>query len=162
MELYDANHDEKLTEVELVKCPGVLVSMKKYDANNDKAIDAAEFEERLMQLLRTKRGATQLACNIMYKGEPLSGATVNLEPEPYLGEEIRAAEGITTNSGRADVGMAPEFAPAALKNRKLIHYGTFKVRVTHPTIQIPAKYNTDTTLGYETIPGQPTASFVLK
>ena len=57
--------------------------------------------------------------------------------------------------------MPPEKAPAALKNIKLIQYGTFKVRITHPTIKIPAKYNTDTTLGYETIPGQPTVSFVL-
>jgi hypothetical protein len=161
METYDTDHDGKLSNEELMKCPGVLISMKKYDVNGDKAIDAAEFEQRLTQLLKNKTGATQLACHIVYQGKSLPGATVVLEPEPYLGDEIQAAEGVTSNSGMADVGMPAENAPEALKNLKLIQYGTFKVRVTHPTIQIPAKYNTDTTLGYETIPGEPTASFTL-
>jgi hypothetical protein len=44
----------------------------------------------------------------------------------------------------------------------MVHYGTFKVRITHPSIQIPAKYNTETELGYETEVGNPYANFDLK
>jgi hypothetical protein len=58
--------------------------------------------------------------------------------------------------------MPAEKAPAHLKSMKLIQYGTFKVRITHPTTKLPAKYNTDTTLGYETIPGEPFVNFALK
>ena len=161
MELYDINHDSKLSQEELAKCPGVLISLDGYDTNHDKFVDEEEVRDHLSHLLRNGTGATQLACNIIYDGQPLASAKVVLEPEPYLGSEIQAAEGVTTSYGAAEVGMPPEKAPAALKNMKLIQYGTFKVRVTHPSINLPAKYNTETTLGYETIPGQPTVSFVL-
>jgi len=162
MELYDTDHDGKLSKEELVKCPGILISLEGYDTNQDKAVDEEELRTHLGHLLRNGTGATQLACSVIYQGKPLSGAKVVLEPEPYLGNDIQSAEGVTSGYGAADVGMPPEKAPAALKNMKLIQYGTFKVRITHPTINIPAKYNTETTIGYETIPGQPTVNFVLK
>ena len=162
MELYDLNHDGKLSLEELAKCPGVLVSIDRYDSNHDKAIDQEEFSTRLTNLLKNRTGATELACIVAYQGKPLAGANVLFEPESYLGSDIQSAEGVTTNAGIADVGMSPDKAPAALKAMKLIQYGTFKVRITHPTIKLPAKYNTETTLGYETIPGEPTVNFVLK
>jgi hypothetical protein len=162
MELYDTNQDGKLSQEELVKCPGVLVAFDSYDANHDKLIDADEFQQHLKSLLRNGTGATQLVCNVNYQGQPLGDAKVVLEPEPYLGSEIQPAEGVTTSFGAAHVGMSPEKTPAALKAFKLIQYGTFKVRITHSTIQIPAKYNSETTLGYETIPGDPSVSFALK
>jgi hypothetical protein len=162
IELYDTNHDGKLSQEELAKCPAIMVSLDGYDANHDKFVDQQEIQDHLAYLLRNGTGATQLACNVTYQGSPLSGAKVVFEPEPYLGNDIQTAEGTTNNSGAAELGMPPEKAPAALKNMKLIQYGTYKVRITHPTIKLPAKYNTETTLGYETIPGQPTVSFNLK
>ena len=162
MELYDANHDGKLSQEELAKCPGMLISLARYDTNNDKVIDQEEVTARLASLLKNGTGATQLACNVSYQGKPLGGATVVLEPESYLGNEIQPAEGLTTNGGVANLGMPPEKAPAAFKSMKLIQYGTFKVRITHPTTKLPAKYNTETALGYETIPGEPIVNFVLK
>jgi hypothetical protein len=124
-------------------------------------IDFEEFSGRLSQLLRHGTGATQLACNVSYEGRPLADALVRLEPEPYLGPEIQPAEGVTTADGQAQVGIPPDKAPRALQAVKLIQYGTFKVRITHPTIKLPAKYNTVTTLGYETIPGDPFVTFTL-
>jgi len=162
MELYDTNHDGKLGQEELTKCPGVLISLGKYDTNNDKSIDQDEFRTRLVNLLKNGAGATQLSCVVSYQGKALSGAKVVFEPEPYLGNEIQAAEGLTNNGGMTDVGMSPDKAPAAFKSMKLIQYGTYKVRITHPTIKIPEKYNTQTTLGYETIFGDPSATFALK
>jgi hypothetical protein len=161
IELYDANQDAKLNQEELAQCPGVLVSIDRYDTNRDKMIDFEEFSGRLSQLLRHGTGATQLACNVSYEGRPLADALVRLEPEPYLGPEIQPAEGVTTADGQAQVGIPPDKAPRALQAVKLIQYGTFKVRITHPTIKLPAKYNTVTTLGYETIPGDPFVTFTL-
>jgi hypothetical protein len=162
MELYDTNHDGKLSQEELARCPGVLINLERYDANHDKMIDEEEFRTHLAQLLKSGTGATELACIVVFKGKPLTGAKVVFEPEAYLGNEIQSAVGITNNYGSAPLGMPPDHAPATLKNMKLIQYGTFKVRITHPTIDIPPKYNTETTLGYETTPGEPTVSFVLK
>jgi hypothetical protein len=161
MELYDTDHDGKLSQAEAAKCPGVLVAFDRYDANHDKFIDASEFEEHLQELLKHGTGGTALSCNIIYDGHPLADATVVLDPEPYLGTEIQSAEGVTASYGAARVGIAADRLPAELQRVKLVQYGTFKVRVTHPKIKIPAKYNTDTTLGYETIPGDPAASFTL-
>ena len=161
IELYDTNHDGKLSQEELAKCPAILISLDGYDTNHDKFVDQQEIQDHLAYLLRNGTGATQLACNVSYQGNPLAGAKVVFEPEPYLGNDIQTAQGVTNKAGAAELGMPPEKAPAALKNMKLIQYGTYKVRITHPTINLPAKYNTETTLGYETIPGQPTVSFVL-
>jgi hypothetical protein len=91
----------------------------------------------------------------------LRGATIVLEPEPYLGEGIQRAEGVTDGAGSAGLGIPPEHVPKHLRRLKSVHYGTFKVRITHPTIKIPAKYNIDTQLGYETEPGNPYVRFAL-
>jgi hypothetical protein len=161
MEIYDVDHDGKLSEMELAKCPGVLAARAGYDTNQDKFIDVEEFRAHLTNLLSGKVGATQLTGTVIYAGQPLSGAIVQFEPESYLGSEIEAAQGVTGHAGTAEIGMPPEKAPEALKRFKLIQYGTYRVRITHPSVAIPAKYNTETTLGYETIPGQPGVTFTL-
>jgi hypothetical protein len=107
IELYDTNHDLKLNQEELAQCPGVLISIDRYDVNKDKMIDEEEFRTRLANLLKNKTGATQLACIVSYQGKPLPGANVVLEPEPYLGDEIQAANGVTTNAGMADDCKTP-------------------------------------------------------
>jgi hypothetical protein len=160
IELYDTNHDGKLSVEELAKCPGILISIDAYDANHDKFVDEQEIQNRLSHLLNGT-GGTQLGCNVSYQGKPLAGAKVVFEPEAYLGTDIQSAEGETNNYGVAQLGIPSDKVPAALKNAKIVQYGTFKVRITHPTIKIPAKYNTETTLGYETIVGQPSVGFTL-
>ena len=47
--------------------------------------------------------------------------------------------------------MAREDMPPQLANLSVegVTGGTFKVKVTHPSKKIPAKYNTETTLGEE-------------
>jgi len=162
IELYDTNHDGKLSQEELAKCPGVLANFDAYDSNHDKAIDEEEFRTHLAGLLKGGIGGTELGCNVTYKGKPLAGAKVVFEPEPYLGGDVQAATGETSNYGSASLGIPPEKVPAALKSVKIIQYGTFKVRITHPTTKIPEKYNTETTLGYETHPGESSVSFALK
>lgn len=161
MEMYDTDDDGKLSVQELAKCPGVLISLERYDTNHDKTIDLGEFVQHLTDLLRDRSGATQLGVGVTFQGSPLADAKVVMEPEPYLGSEIQTAEGVTTSYGQAEMGMPPDKAPAALRSMKLIQYGTFKVRITHPKIKLPAKYNSETTLGYETIPGQPFTTFAL-
>lgn len=44
---------------------------------------------------------------------------------------------------------------------RLSNIGTYKVRITHPTVNLPAKYNVNTTLGYESQLGSPVAKFDL-
>jgi hypothetical protein len=161
MELYDENKDGKLDKEELVKVPGILVRMQAYDANADGAVDRDEIAKHLGRLLN-RTGGTQLSALVTHKGRPLSGATVTLEPESYLGEQIQQAQGVTDGSGVAELAIPPEYAPEHLRRLKTVHYGTFKVRITHPSAALPAKYNSATELGYETEPGKPTIAFALE
>lgn len=158
---YDANGDGALGLDELTKCPGMLVKLAAYDGDKNGSVEEAEIAARLGELFKHSPGATQLNCAVTYRGRPLAGAEVVFEPEAYLGEEIQAARGVTDAAGVAAVGIPPEFLPEHLHRLKALHYGTFKVRVTHPTIALPARYNTATELGYETESGNPNVQFVL-
>lgn len=162
IELYDTNGDGVLDEKELSKCPGLLLKRASYDADGNGSLAEAEIEQGLVRLLGKGTGGTQLNCLVLYKGQPLSGATVVLEPEPYLGEEVQTATGTTDGAGTTQLAIPGEYLPKHLQRLKAVHYGTFKVRVTHPTTPIPAKYNTETELGYETEIGNPFLRLDLK
>jgi hypothetical protein len=158
---YDANGDGALGPDELAKCPGILSKLTAYDTDKNGAVDQAEIARRIGELFKHNPGATQLNCAVAYRGRPLADAEVVFEPEEYLGEELQAARGVTDAAGVAAMGIPPEFLPEHLHRLKALHYGTFKVRITHPTIAIPARYNTATELGYETESGNPNVQFML-
>jgi hypothetical protein len=98
---------------------------------------------------------------LTYQGQPLRDAVVVFEPEPYLGSAIEPAEGTTNAQGAAAIGIDSAHVPEALRNRKVMRCGTYKVRITHPKVSLPPKYNIETTLGYETQLGNPFATFTL-
>jgi hypothetical protein len=160
--LYDMNGDKSLSQDELLKCPGMRGHLAIYDKNKDNQIEQDEIAARLTDLFKNGAGATQVISLVKYKGKPLSGAEVVFEPEPYLGNEVQAARGTTNGAGSVDLGIPPEYLPKHLSRVKAVHFGTFKVRVTHPSIPIPAKYNTETEIGYESEIGNPYANFDLK
>jgi hypothetical protein len=153
--LYDRNQDAALSADELQQCPGILARLPLYDQDNNGSVDQPEIEARLEKLFQHGVGGTQLGCYVSFQGRPLADARVTLEPEPYLGNEVQAASGTTNGSGATQLGIPPECLPSHLERLNAVHYGTFKVRVTHPTIEIPAKYNSQTQLGYETEIGNP-------
>jgi hypothetical protein len=158
---YDADGDGALGADELVKCPGILSKLALYDADKNGAVEQAEIARRIGELFKHNPGATQLTCSVTYRGRPLADAEVVFEPEEYLGEEIQVARGVTDAAGVAAIGIPPEFLPEHLHRLKALHYGTFKVRVTHPSIALPARYNAATELGYETESGNPNVGFIL-
>jgi hypothetical protein len=161
MELYDANRDAILSKDELARCPGILSKISVYDLNHNGSVEQQEIAGRLADLLKHRTGGTGLNARILYNGRPLQGASVVLEPEPYLGGQVQTATGTTDGAGSTELAIPPEFVPQHLRRIKSVHYGTFKVRITHPTIPIPPKYNTETQLGYETESGNPYVRFTL-
>ncbi len=162
IELYDTDHNGVLSDKELEACPGILMHRDLYDADHDGKISREEIEDRIRKLRASKVGLTRLGVQIRLDGRPLSGATVKLIPEKYLGSDVKAAIGVTGASGGASLSIPPEDLPAAQHGLTGVHYGTFKVEITHPSIKIPAKYNAQTTLGYETERGNPFVEFDLK
>jgi hypothetical protein len=75
---------------------------------------------------------------------------VKLTPAPYLGDAVKPAQGVTDASGTGVFNMAAEDRPAnAPKNLAVMQPGLYRVEITHPTIEVPAKFNTKSTLGLE-------------
>lgn len=161
IERYDTNKDNVLSEGELARCPGIRQMLSLYDKDGNKSVDRSEIAQRIGELFRNRVGLTQIRSSVTYQGRPLPDATIVFEPEPYLGGEVQTAQGTTNSNGSAQMGIAEEHLPENVRNMKLLQYGTYKVRITHPKIQLPAKYNSDTTLGYETKLGDPFATFTL-
>jgi hypothetical protein len=94
--------------------------------------------------------------NFTLDGRPLSGAEVIFEPESFLGEDIKAAVGEST-SGLATVTVPKDQRP--MKDTPPgLQPGLYRVRVSLKKAgqeTIPAKYNTETTLGQEIAPDDP-------
>lgn len=160
--LYDTDKDGSLNAAEVAKCPGMLAELKSYDRDGNGLVSQEEIAARIKDLLSHGVGLTRLNCDVTVNGRGLKDATIEFEPEPYLGDEIQAAQGVTDADGVAQMAIPDDKLPANQQGLKAIHYGTYKVRITHPKTKLPAKYNTETTLGYESRPGDPFATYSLK
>lgn len=134
MDQYDANKDGKVAGEELQKAPSLNAAIGNLDKDGDKAVSAEEVTERIKAWQETRLGQTSLMVAVNYRGQPLDGAKVVLEPEPFLGAEIKPVSGTTDSYGRTMLNIA---------------LGLYKVKVTKDGMDIPAKYNTETTLGVE-------------
>ncbi|HEY4235040.1 MAG TPA: hypothetical protein VGM76_16525 [Lacipirellulaceae bacterium] len=162
IELYDTDHDGELSDQELAACPGILQHRDLYDADHNGKVSRQEVEDRIRKLRSSRIGLTKLTVQVRLDGRPLASAEIKLIPEKYLGDDIKAAVGKTGSSGLAMMRIPDQDLPASQHGLIGVHYGTYKVEITHPTVKVPAKYNTQTTLGYETERGNPSVDFDLK
>lgn len=153
MELYDSNSDGFLDDDELVAVPGILSAKSFYDKDTDGQISGQEIQDRLERWKELGLGFRPLTILITLDGKPLDAVDVKLIPEPYLGDAVKPASGKTMADGAVVVSVEPEDLPAALKSRpKKFHGvtgGTYKVELNNASQDLPAKFNTKTTLGVE-------------
>ncbi len=147
---YDANGDSQLSAEELAACPGILDAMGRYDKNGDRQISEQELSQRFAMWVDGGVGVTTLACKVTFNSKPLIGAQVQLIPESYLADAIQPAIGTTDQSGSTILAIDTAQLPDDMKNlRGVVHQGVFRVEITHPEIEIPEKYNSQSTLGLE-------------
>ena len=150
MEQYDTNQDGVIHGNELQQAPSILFSIDRIDANGD---DGAS-EEEISTMIQDKwvnagAGVIRVQCDIRFRREPLDGATVTFEPEAFLGDVLHPATGVTRN-GFAAMSVSPEHMPHP--NGRGVAPGLYLVRISKIVDgeeTIPAKYNTETTLGIE-------------
>jgi hypothetical protein len=94
---------------------------------------------------------TGVPVKVTLNGRPLVEATVTLEPEPFLGDEIKAATGLTNAFGTTSPSIPKEERPDPTLPGGA-HFGIYKVKISKIVDgkeTIPARYNTETTLGLE-------------
>jgi hypothetical protein len=151
MELYDTNGDGKVAGDELEKAPSLKAALPRLDTNNDGSVDADEVAERVNAWKKMNTGMTSVRCHITLDGQPLPGATMTLEPEPFLGDEIKTAFATSNPFGDVSPTIPPEDRPDPTLPGGA-HFGLYKVRISRIVDgkeTLPARYNTETTLGQE-------------
>jgi len=151
IETGDKDKNGKLNAEELKGVPYVAVMAKSYDKDRDNQVTAEEISERLTAVVFDPRKAMSPGeCIVMRKGSPFGGAIVKLTPAPGLVDSLPSATGKTDGGGIARLKMGEEHRPANAPHvTGLIRPGLYRVEITHPTIPVPLRYNTETTLGAE-------------
>ncbi len=151
IETYDKNGDGMISGSELDAVPALKEALPRLDSNGDKEASADEIAARVNSWKDMHVGLASIRCHVTLDGEPLAGAIVTFEPEPFLGTEIKTAVGTTNPFGDA----APTIPKEQRPDPKLpggIHLGLYKVRISkvvNGKETIPAQYNTETILGQE-------------
>jgi len=147
---YDKDGDGLLGEAELSDCPAFMDAMKNgIDKNRDQQLSKEELAERLSTWVEGGVGASFFSCRVTKKGRPLSGANVQLIPEEFLEGVVQPASGTTDRTGRALLAMDSSNLPEDLQNLRAVQQGHYRVKITHPSVDIPREYNTETKLGVE-------------
>ncbi len=149
IEQYDSDGDQSISKSESVACPALNGSFELYDANEDGQLSQVEVQSRLEAMLGSGIGRMPFMC-IVYannRDHPIEGARVQLVPESFLADAIQAGEGTTNHRGIAKPCTLN--APPGLPG---IEFGLYRVLITHNELEIPAKYNTETELGFELSP----------
>lgn len=151
LEIYDKNGDGIISGDELEHAPALKAALARLDTNGDKGVSADEIAERVNAWKAMKTGMTSVRCHVTLDGQPLAGAQVLLEPEPFLGDEIKRASSSTNQFG----DVVPVIAKEDRADPTMpggVHFGLYKVRISKQVNgkeTIPARYNTQTTIGQE-------------
>ena len=143
--MYDANGDGKISGVELDKCPALRAAVARIDKTGEGAITADMITERIEDWQRSRLGRIPLTCTVLRNGRPLANAEVRFVPAEFLGPNVRPAKGRTGPNGAATINIETT-------NRSVppgVAPGLYSVEITKVGENIPAKYNTSTTLGQE-------------
>lgn len=154
---YDQDEDGSLSATEVRESPALAHVIKRLDADGNQEVEAKEIESLIRAWQETRVGfVTGYRCRVLYEGKPLAGASVELEPESFLGEAIKPIHGTTNETGLAGLSIDEADVPENLKPLKGVQFGLYKVRITHPVRDISKKYNKETELGCEIYPsGEP-------
>jgi hypothetical protein len=145
IEMYDADKDGKIGGAELDKSPALKAALAQIDTAGEGTITAAKITARIKKWQENKIARMQLECIVLHNGKPLAGAEVKFIPEAFLGDEIKTATGKTNQRGMARLSGAT----ASRADPPGVAFGLYRVEITKPGEKIPAKYNTQTTLGQE-------------
>ena len=142
---YDSNSDQALSGDELTRCPGLKSSLLLGDANKDGKLAADEIAARLQTFLDARIGLVGLSARFTLDGQPLEGARVVLTPEKFLSAVVKPAESLTTSEGVGFFQVSQDLPG--------VQPGIYRLEVYRSGADgkntIPAKYNSETTLGVD-------------
>jgi hypothetical protein len=141
---YDANKDGALDAKELEKSPALREASKRgLDKDKDGRVTADEIADR-MRIFKEEGMIGSVFVQVTLDGNPLAGAAITLTPEKFLGSAFQPTTKTTEPTGTTIFPAAP--------------FGFYRVEVSKKGAggneTIPARYNTQTTLGREVAPAR--------
>jgi hypothetical protein len=143
---YDKNGDGRISGEELDKCPGLKAAIGRIDQSGSGDITADTIAARIKAWEKSHVGGIALSFTITHNGTPLGDADVKFVLEKFLGDCVTVATGKTDKNGVARITSEPL---GSQDRRQGIATGFYRVEITKPGENIPAKYNTNTILGQE-------------
>lgn len=144
---YDQDGDGLVGGAELDAAPSLKAALSTLDTNSDGQVSADEVSARVNAWQDQKVGIMTVKCMVSLDGQPVDDAEVVFEPEEFLGDSIQGGSGTTNRYGLATPVIPVENRPSADTPPGLA-LGLYKVRITKGS-SIPARYNTETTLGQQ-------------
>jgi hypothetical protein len=151
MTQYDTNKDGKISGDELKKSPSINAAIEQIDKAKTGGVTADMITARIREWKDSKLAIMSVSCTVTRNGQPLEGADVKFVPEKFLGENLKVATGKSDANGQ--VMLSVEADPAKPNQPPGVAPGLYRVEITKASDNIPAKYNTETTLGQEIGPG---------
>ena len=139
MTMYDTDGDGTISGAELDACPSLKLVAK------DGPITSETIAKRINDWQISKVGRSPVGIAVAHNGKAMSDVSVRLVPEKFLTDVIPAT-GRTDANGKTDVSV-PILSAAAAGEPRGVMLGFYRVEITKAGENIPAKYNTDTTLG---------------
>lgn len=144
----DANDDSFVSRREAENLPGLLSTFEIADQNSDGQLNADEIQQRLRNIIDHSPALVGLTFEISRHGKPLENATVEMVPEPFLGDAFKSAKAITDDLGMAIMSLSEADLPFP-GSPPGVRSGLYRVKITSKTETIAAKYNEATTLGVD-------------
>ncbi len=149
VELQDRNGDGQLAKEEWSASPALVAVAPSYDLNGDDMLSVEELTGGIAGWEQSGVGARAVPFTILWNGRPLPGATVRLVPAPFFDGTLKGASGQSGPRGTGQLNMAAEDRPRNAPDIPLMQPGLYQVEIMHPSVKIPEKYNSQTTLGIE-------------
>lgn len=143
LQLADADGDGGLSRQEAERVPGLAAGFVRLDADGGGGISAAEIEDWLTAVKASRVALTSLIVTVSQNGKPLRDVTVRLVPEDFMGGKMQSAEGTTDSGGCTMLAIPGSPYPG-------VNCGLYRVQITGNGVNgrpLPARYNTETTLG---------------
>lgn len=144
----DTDKNGTLEPTELAACPALYGAFAGVDSNRDGKIATAELRARFAEYVAAKAGTISMTVTVTLDGNPMPDATVQFVPEAFMGDAIKEASGKTGADGTVSAFTSGGTQYAGLQP------GLYKVKITREGTALPARYNSQTALGYEVFGGR--------
>ena len=146
---FDADDNSEISPEEAKACQAIADHWSRYDRDGDNVVSRQELEARFADWTDGDTGLMNVRAEVVYRGQPLVDATVKLTPYEFLGPHVLAADGTTDRYGFAFLAIPKEKLPASQQGVHGMQIGLYQASITHPEIQLPAKYNEQTELSVD-------------